>query len=70
MQLNIHVPKEKAQIVRALDEAAGRLGRRKNEIVLEALESYLTRHPPELGSFHLGNVRPFDREDLYLDRRR
>ena len=68
MQLNIYVPREKEDVVAALDEAARRLGRQKNELVIEALESYLAVERPPLGVFHLGQVPAFDRDDLYVEK--
>lgn len=67
MQLNIYVPKEKARLVEALDEATKRTGRQKNDLVLEALEAYLTRVRPVLDVFHLGPVEVTSRSDLYLE---
>ena len=43
MQLNLYVSKEKAGLVRRLEEAAKRRGRPKSELVMEALEAYLGR---------------------------
>ena len=68
MQLNIYVPREKEDVVAALDEAARRLGRQKNEIVIEALESYLAAERPPLGVFHLGQAPAFSRDDLYVEK--
>jgi hypothetical protein len=66
MQLNIYVPKEKEDVIEALDRAARRTGRPKNELALEALEAYLGGAPGELGVFHLGSVTFPSRDDLYL----
>ena len=68
MQLNIYVPREKEDVVAALDEAARRLGRQKNEIVIEAIESYLAVERPPLGVFHLGQVPASSRDDLYVEK--
>jgi hypothetical protein len=68
MQLNVYIPKQKERIVQALDEATKRTGKPKNEIVLAALESYLSRSRPELGVFHLGKVEFPPRDELYVDR--
>lgn len=68
MQLNVYVPKEKAEIVRALDAAAKRTGRPKNELVLEALEAYLQRARPQLEVFELGVGTWPSRGELYLER--
>jgi hypothetical protein len=66
MRLNVYVPKQKMRIVQALDEAKKRTGKAKNEIVLAALESYLSRSRPELGVFHLGKVDLPPRDELYV----
>lgn len=68
MQLNIYVPVDRAEVVRALDEAARTQGRPKSEIVLDALDEYLRRTAPALGSFHLGATALPDRDQLYLER--
>lgn len=69
MQLNVYIPKEKARLIEALDEAAKRTGRQKNEIVLEALEGYLVRVRSKLDVFHLGAVEPATRDELHLEHR-
>ena len=68
MQLNVYVPKEKAHIAQALDEAAKRTGRQKNELVLEAIEAFLGQMRPRLGTFSLGEVDLPPRGELYLER--
>ena len=69
MQLNIYVPKEKSEVLAALDRAAELTGRPKNEIVLEALERHLlTMAPIELGRFNLGEVSLGKRSDIYEER--
>lgn len=69
MQLNIYIPKEKARVLEALDEAARRMGRPKNELALEALETYLGQMQCQLGTFHLGATdERTPRSDLYLER--
>ncbi len=68
MQLNIYVPKDKAEVLEALDEAARRTGRPKSELAIEALESYLKQMEIQLEVFHLGTVEPIDRDDLHLER--
>jgi hypothetical protein len=67
MQLNIYVPKERAGVLEALDLVARRTGRRKNEVALEALETYLGKAKTELGVYHLGEVRMPSRDELYLE---
>jgi hypothetical protein len=68
VQLNLYIPKEKAQLLRALEAAARAWGRPKNEIVLEALERYLAGTAPEPGIYSLGEVKPFRRYQLYRER--
>jgi hypothetical protein len=46
MQLNVYIPKEKASLLRRLDEAAKRRGRPKNALVIEAIEAYLHEATP------------------------
>lgn len=66
MQLNIYVPKDRAEILELLDRVAARSNRPKNEIVLEALERYLMDLTPRmLEKFSLGEVKDIDREKLY-----
>ena len=68
MQLNLYIPRDRENVVTALDEAARRLGRQKNEIVLDALETYLTAGRPRVGTFRLGPVTAGTaRGDLYLE---
>ena len=75
MQLNLHVPKDRERLVGRLESAARRLGRPKNQVVLDAIERYLEEQDrgsqgPEGGlvlpKLHLG-VRPFRRADIYAD---
>ncbi len=70
MQMNIYVPKDKEPILTALDRAARRTGRPKNELVLEALERYLTEaeRTVELGTFGMGRIRIGKRDELYQGR--
>lgn len=68
MQLNIYVPKSKAKVLRALEDAAKRTGRQKNELVLEALEAYLNTDRPGLQTFNLGEFTFPSREELYSER--
>jgi hypothetical protein len=76
MQLNLHVPKDRERLVGRLDAAARRLGRPKSQIVLDALERYLDADEGgpawQIGQsvvpvFHLGEMPPFRRADLYDD---
>lgn len=68
MQLNLYVPKARANLVQALDDAARRTGRPRNELALEALEVYLRQLPSELEVFHLGHFEFPSRDELYLER--
>jgi len=77
VQLNLHVPKDRERLLGRLDTAARRLGKPKNQFVLDALERFLDvevgnsdRADGELRlpRLHLGDVKPWRREDLYLDR--
>lgn len=70
MQMNIYVPKGKKAILAALDRAAKRTSRPKNDLVLEALERYLAEaeRSRELEHFKLGEMRPGTRGDLYQGR--
>lgn len=68
MQLNIYVPKDRTDVIQALEDAANRTGRPKNELVLEALETFLRQVRPQLGIYHLGTADLPHRGDLYLER--
>ncbi|MBC7083519.1 MAG: hypothetical protein PWR07_1753 [Bacillota bacterium] len=69
MQLNIYVPKEKATLIRTLEQTAKLTGRPKNELIIEALERYLpSTAKVSLGQFHLGEVRAMERATLYEGR--
>jgi len=69
VQFNIYVPKEKGNLLAALDRAAQRTGRPKNELVLEALEKYLPSvNPRDLGKFSLGVIQVPKRADIYEGR--
>jgi hypothetical protein len=67
VHLNVYVPKEKEEIVKALNEVSRRQGKQKNELVLEALKAFLEPARPTLGVFHLGEVSIPRRDDLYLE---
>ena len=68
MQLNIYVPKEKEGVVQALDEAAKRTGKQKDELVLELLEAYLAKEPPQWEVFDLGLIKMPARDEIYMER--
>lgn len=68
MQLNVYVPRARASILAELDRMSQETGRQKNDIVIEALERYFKTHARELPTFHLGEVKPWKRGDLYEDR--
>lgn len=76
MQLNLHVPKDRERLLGRLERAAHRLGRPKNQVVLDAIERYLEEDPGErrpkaeqsgLPVFHMGTIAPFRRADIYRD---
>jgi len=73
VQLNIHVPKDREEIIAALDAEAGNTGRAKNQIVLDALAAYLGSHrrgrrKPQLRVWNLGAREPLRRADIYDER--
>jgi hypothetical protein len=77
VQLNVHVPKERERLLGRLEGAARRLGKPKNQVVLDAIERYLADEEEGPGAaagtvgipvFHLGDVAPFTRADLYAER--
>lgn len=65
--MNIYVPRDKESVVTELERAVARTGRPKNEIVLEAIESYLVEASQsiELDSLSLGKVKSVTRKELY-----
>lgn len=67
MQMNIYVPKDRENVVAELERAAARTGRPKNELVLEAIETYLVEASQsiELDSLSLGKVKSVTRKELY-----
>jgi hypothetical protein len=65
MQLNIYVPARKRGLLKELEEASRKSGRPKNDLLLEALERYLTPSRQTLGRHHLGEVKAWRRGDLY-----
>lgn len=70
MQLNIYVPQDKAHVIARLDEVSKALGRPKNEMVIEALERYLSVNRP-LGKLPVRKGKVFgflSREEIYRDR--
>jgi hypothetical protein len=76
VQLNVHVPREREALIARLDHAARRLGRPKNQVVLDAIERFLAASALEEGvgriegipTFHMGAGAPFTRGDVYADR--
>jgi len=69
MQLNIYIPKEKANILTMLEKTAELTKRAKNELVLEALDRYLRNVKPfSLGKFSLGELKLTRRSELYEGR--
>jgi len=75
VQLNLHVPKDRERLLGRLESTARRLGRPKNQVVLDAIERYLEEQERasrqegglRLPVLHLGVVEPFVRADLYED---
>jgi len=66
VQLNIYVPKERRELLMALDRAALHSGRHKNDLVLEALERYLPDVlQARLGCFSLGPMSAGPRARVY-----
>ncbi len=71
MQLNIHVPRDREEVVAQLDAEAEASGRPKNQIVLDAIAAYLRRgrrHRPRLRAWNLGVPADLRREDIYRER--
>jgi hypothetical protein len=76
MQLNLHVPKDRERLLGRLDSAARRLGKPKNQVVLDAIERYLEEQDGgsrqatgelRLPALHLGPMKPWHRADLYVE---
>ncbi|MGH7882659.1 MAG: hypothetical protein ACREN8_07105 [Candidatus Dormibacteraceae bacterium] len=72
MQLNVHVPKDREQLLYQLDRLAEKQHQPKNQLVLNALQQYLRIHQlPTEASVSLPVVRPIgviqllNRADLY-----
>ena len=72
MQLNVYIPKGKEGLLARLDSIAGRLGKAKNEIVIEALEHYirLNAGTVELGKYDSRVTGSLSRKSIYGDRPR
>ena len=71
MQFNIYVPEQRKAVIVRLGEFASRTGRPRNEIVLEALEKFLTDQAVptvKLGIFSLGETSLESRGELYEER--
>jgi hypothetical protein len=74
VQLNIHVPRDREQVIVELEAEAIASGRAKNQIVLDALAAYLRprgkrgRRKPRLRTWNLGAVGELRRVDLYEER--
>ncbi|MGI6626923.1 MAG: hypothetical protein ACOX4K_00960 [Bacillota bacterium] len=70
MQLNIYIPKGKESLLSRLDSIAGRLGKAKNEIVIEALEQYFRLYAGtvQLGRYNSRVTGSLSRRDIYGDR--
>lgn len=67
MQLNVYVPESRGHVLRMLEAASERTGRPKNDLVLDAVERYLSSAEGGLepGRYELGEVRLGRRGDLY-----
>ena len=68
MQLNVYIPKARADILAELDRVSQETGRQKNDLVLEALERFLADRSGALGQYHMGPIKPWKRGDLYEER--
>ncbi len=73
MQLNIHVPRDREEVVAQLDAEAEASGRPKNQIVLDAIAAYLRpgrrhRRVAELPAWNLGITGSLRRADIYQER--
>jgi hypothetical protein len=74
VQLNVYVPKSQTDVIERLNRVAARLGRNKNDVVLEAigekvaqLEAGLPATRPQFKSYAIG-AGVFSREQLYSER--
>lgn len=65
MQLNVYVPKEKGEVLKTLERVSEITKRPKNELVLEALERYLSNTPIVLGRFSMGDLDVPRRAEIY-----
>jgi hypothetical protein len=74
MQLNLHVPKDRERLLGRLEATARRLGKPKNQVVLDAIERYLEEQDGgsrrageglQLPKLRLGFVGPLRRADIY-----
>lgn len=76
MQLNVHVPKDREELLEELARAAHDLDRTKSQLVLDAVERYLGDLKERLGRdldedipvYDLGPMTPFSRAELYQER--
>lgn len=70
MQLNIYIPKDKANVLAKLDALSRQLGKPKNEMVIEALERYLwvSANTGGLGKYATRVTGSLSRHDIYGDR--
>jgi len=74
MQLNIYVPKRREKLVKEVEQLAKKQRCSKNEIILLALEEYLSNHRAEFVKFGVYELRAkqINRRELYgqyLDRK-
>lgn len=76
MQLNVHVPKDREELLSRLDRLAHDLDRTKSQVVLDAVETYLSALQAEIGRdldddvpvYDLGQIAELRRKDLYDER--
>jgi hypothetical protein len=76
MQLNVHVPRDREEVIRALEACAAERGLPKNQIVLDAVAAYVKKstprgREPRLRRFDLRIREPLRRGAIYeeaLDR--
>lgn len=69
MRFTIYVPENKRSLLKLLEKISALTGRSKSEIVVEALEKYLSGAVlSPLGRFEIGVPRHTGRADLYAGR--
>lgn len=76
VQLNVHVPKDREDLLSELDRLARDLDRTKSQLVLDAVERYLDTLRQQVARdldedipvYDLGTIEPFRRGELYEER--